>query len=618
MVKGHEGVLQYQEYRSQIAKKVRHEDHPPDAFHDGVDVLPHIKVWHTHLRQLTRRSDHVTNKILSLVDDWLLKKERLTSKQLRLALDEIMNQTRGLSTSAPLSASSLDNELLDFLKAHSNKPHKCPTPQVNGFPASRGLPSANEFFYHVSPAREPGLQHSESPTVIEDSPLQMPILSTRDVPQGALPPVASIETTGTTRSSDSGLDIPVLPGTEIGFDFGSCRPTTFTGLSRTVAAARKLSGMAPISVNGCQINHEPTEAIHATVRRAHGYDQYLYIPRPHQEDIDTISTGSPTTTTNSSEQSATQEVRLPVQKRNGVQISPRSSQDPAQTPGILPRSSNVTSSDLDSTQRPLDGDPEDDHMIDFPPPPVLLSPITSNSTAAAMKKVWRHVNKANKEALEEVLTSNNLWIAEEGQDTRTPIMIAAINNFLGIVNLLVEHSDMSGQDSEQKTLLHHLFMGHHGNGKPENQEFLQTLEKILHHKPSPPEHDGYGRIDWSDRQGTCLLLCAQYDMPNAAKLLLDHGAAVDGTGTHKDDAPLIEAMKWGKHRVVLVLLDKPATRHLELLRNYKDRVNHVGWKLIETKLAKLQQQKSSPEEPVKISPEPARTRRRFSKILGGK
>ncbi|KAG9601191.1 hypothetical protein KCU77_g2024, partial [Aureobasidium melanogenum] len=127
MVKGNKGVLEYQEYRSQIAKKVRHEDHPPDAFHDGMDVLPHIRVWHAHLKQLMQKE----------LQEFIEARSR---KQISLDKSSDLNgDDATISLSHPQTSSSLDR---------------------------------------VSPAR-----HPESPTGYTQSDFQDPTPPTRDTLQ---------------------------------------------------------------------------------------------------------------------------------------------------------------------------------------------------------------------------------------------------------------------------------------------------------------------------------------------------------------------------------------------------------------------------------------------------
>lgn len=500
MVKGNEGVLQYQEYRSQIAKKVRHESHPPDAFHDGVDVLPHIKVWHTHLRQLMRRSDHVTNKILSLVDDRLLKTERLTSKQLRLELDEIVNQTRDLSTSAPPSASSLDKELLKFLETH-----KSPTLRENGFPASRGPPPANASPWNINPARQPVIQHSENPTVNGQLQLQTLNSPNEETPGEISPRVPNI-----TETILPGLAVGVPVVSPVDLSFDHLQPTRSTETDGNTITASALSGPTIGNPTDRRRNHS----------LASSHDQQSLNRRPS-----------------------------------------------------------------DNEGRPSDADRRTSIPTLSP-----LVPMTSSKEAATIDHVWAAVEELHGGAfaLSGHLSCGETWIARITNERReTPLMLAASCGHLKAVRVLVKYSDLSSRDTENKSLLHHLIIGSHGNG--ETTEFLKTLEQILAHWP----HHGNSWINWPDNDGhTCLYFCIQFDMPKAAeRLLAQCPGAVNGDSA--DSAPLVEAMKRGRESVAKVLLSKGASlEHRERLKEYKNKTPGA-WRIIERKLRESQPQTPS-------------------------
>lgn len=494
MVKGNKGVLEYQEYRSQIAKKVRHEDHPPDAFHDGIDVLPHIRVWHAHLKQLIRQSDHVTHEILRVVDDeLLLKKERLTSKQLRLRLNEILDRTENLSTSVPPSASSLDKELLNFLKASSSQSHKSPNPQANDSAASQSLAPADTSSGHVGSARQPVMQPPESPIVNGHS--QIPTFTS----PGGLSRVPNITET---ILPGPGLTVAVLPPIE---SFDQMQPTRSARTDESVITAA-LSGPTVSSSMNRDRNHSLT-----------------------------------------------------------------SSQD----------------------QQSLDRRPNDSGFRNSSSSLGLLAPVASKEDAATMKHVWDAVEKFDGGAfsLRGFLSLGKFWIAgRTNERNETPIMVAARYHHLEAVNLLVKHSDLSSRDQEDQSLLHHFMRGSHGKG--ETTEFLETLERILAHRPRPGNTSSW--INWPDKnQHTCLFFCAAFDKPKAAERLLDHcPQAVNGPGNSAGSAPLLEAMFKGHDSVAEVLVTRGASlEHQEKLRKYKD-FTPCAWRTIEKKLRESQPQTS--------------------------
>lgn len=64
-----------------------------DAFHDGRKVLPAVTEWHLYLRNSSRKSDTITDRILDLVDHHMLKPkpgQRLTLEKLCNELENIL------------------------------------------------------------------------------------------------------------------------------------------------------------------------------------------------------------------------------------------------------------------------------------------------------------------------------------------------------------------------------------------------------------------------------------------------------------------------------------------------------------------------------------------------
>jgi hypothetical protein len=74
IVKGKFGIKQYATAR-RLGRGQRTNSDVSDAFHDGHDVLPEIKHWHNHLNEIRRHSDHVTPRILELIEKDMLLKE---------------------------------------------------------------------------------------------------------------------------------------------------------------------------------------------------------------------------------------------------------------------------------------------------------------------------------------------------------------------------------------------------------------------------------------------------------------------------------------------------------------------------------------------------------------
>jgi hypothetical protein len=68
-VLGTQGVLQYDRLRRHVNKAT---DTISDTFHDGTAVLEVVTQWHEYLRLSSRRTDHFTADILSMVDRHML------------------------------------------------------------------------------------------------------------------------------------------------------------------------------------------------------------------------------------------------------------------------------------------------------------------------------------------------------------------------------------------------------------------------------------------------------------------------------------------------------------------------------------------------------------------
>ena len=67
-----------------LANQIR-KDTFGDSFHDGSEVLPEVTHWHTYLRQVARRSDDLTRRVLDLVDERML----IGDPERRAGVDEI-------------------------------------------------------------------------------------------------------------------------------------------------------------------------------------------------------------------------------------------------------------------------------------------------------------------------------------------------------------------------------------------------------------------------------------------------------------------------------------------------------------------------------------------------
>ena len=97
MVLGHQGILQFNKLRIQAIKTIRPSGslqlpRSDDAFHDGIDVLPVVHDWHQVLCSASRGTDHITSKILELVDQKMLLGDPLK----RVKTDELCELLQGI------------------------------------------------------------------------------------------------------------------------------------------------------------------------------------------------------------------------------------------------------------------------------------------------------------------------------------------------------------------------------------------------------------------------------------------------------------------------------------------------------------------------------------------
>ncbi|RWA06079.1 hypothetical protein EKO27_g9026 [Xylaria grammica] len=99
VVLGWQGIKQYQAVRKAAIKKVKsaHEaaaaDLYDDTFHDGSVVLKDVTNWHKYLRQVMRKSDPISHRLLDLIDKEVLGPDpnsRLTSAMLYEKLKNLL------------------------------------------------------------------------------------------------------------------------------------------------------------------------------------------------------------------------------------------------------------------------------------------------------------------------------------------------------------------------------------------------------------------------------------------------------------------------------------------------------------------------------------------------
>ncbi|TRX91142.1 hypothetical protein FHL15_007930 [Xylaria flabelliformis] len=104
---GYQGIMQFQTVRQAAIARVKSNPEATiahrlsdDAFHDGSSVLEDVTNWHYYLRQVMRKSDPVSDRILDIIDNEVLDKDgyyRLTSAMLYEKLNQLLDTAKNLN-----------------------------------------------------------------------------------------------------------------------------------------------------------------------------------------------------------------------------------------------------------------------------------------------------------------------------------------------------------------------------------------------------------------------------------------------------------------------------------------------------------------------------------------
>jgi hypothetical protein len=117
MALGRSGVLQYSVLResaisalvgqgsSHLSQKTTKDRGlmKGDYFHDGKNVLPEVREWHSFLRRMLRPTDLITAGILRIIDDGLLvgdSQKRLSAEKLYDEFEKLLNSAKQMSVEA--------------------------------------------------------------------------------------------------------------------------------------------------------------------------------------------------------------------------------------------------------------------------------------------------------------------------------------------------------------------------------------------------------------------------------------------------------------------------------------------------------------------------------------
>ncbi|RDW71462.1 hypothetical protein BP6252_08025 [Coleophoma cylindrospora] len=126
IVLGSQGVEGFSRFRSS-ARKSLIPAQSNNAFHNGTDILPDIKIWHNFLKDHRRMTDPFTPEILDLIEDHLLKgnpEERLDSKSLCTRLGSIIQHASSEESEDIQSPYTCVLKALDFKPPATATRHK--------------------------------------------------------------------------------------------------------------------------------------------------------------------------------------------------------------------------------------------------------------------------------------------------------------------------------------------------------------------------------------------------------------------------------------------------------------------------------------------------------------
>jgi serine/threonine protein kinase len=210
VVLGYQGTRQFSLMRQTAVEKIIKEGqsgrrpsfampklNPGDYFHDGQNVLTDIKDWHKVLRNALRKNDHITSRVLNLVDDGMLlgnaekrwKAERVCEELKQILADaqarpiehvpqQIVNALIAVDEAAPSKAGTKIMEAQPERKQHltiadarqARKSKRLDLPLMKTSHRSEGRKSA---------APPPALE-TEPLTPISESPVEMDLPVSKD------------------------------------------------------------------------------------------------------------------------------------------------------------------------------------------------------------------------------------------------------------------------------------------------------------------------------------------------------------------------------------------------------------------------------------------------------
>lgn len=214
------------------------------------------------------------------------------------------------------------------------------------------------------------------------------------------------------------------------------------------------------------------------------------------------------------------------------------------------------------------------------PPTSSGSPSTRSDSWSDEKAMWDAVNDEGPAAItlcQQIMSRNPMAAKLTYHYGLTPIMIAAKDIKLQMVNFLVEYSNVFHQDRDGNTVLHHLILGlaSHAN-RETDRNFLNTIENLSHSNARL-----VNTLD--DHHRSPLYYCVNPDMLETAKILVDAGAWITHAGDTPESDIFAEAVENGTPEMVKYFLENNKTKVVVNWAHLPDRkkISPRIWHLLE-------------------------------------
>lgn len=208
------------------------------------------------------------------------------------------------------------------------------------------------------------------------------------------------------------------------------------------------------------------------------------------------------------------------------------------------------------------------------------SPSTRSDPISDEKAIWEAVIDEGPAAMtlcQQIMSRNEMAAKFTSHNDLTPIMVAAKNIKLQMVNYLVESSDVLHQDGDGNTVLHHLILGLASHASREtDRDFLNTIKNVSH-------SNAHLVNTLDDHHRSPLYYCVNPDMLKTAEILVDAGAWITHAGDTPESDIFGEAVENGTPEMVKYFLENQKTKVVVNWAHLPDRkkISPRIWHLLE-------------------------------------